>query len=182
MCLSSYGWMSCDFGLCVTLHWLGNVCTALPWGYKLFKKKRKAQHENIPLMQVKKSLSLSLSLPIFSWVTFEVLGKSEMKKSPEWVFLFLNSPWCVRLHLIKRCWKAQSIHTSHIFMHWHIGSAKQRLRGRGLWNDNARSSSSRQKHPLLSTRNVLTNRGRPQCQSTLLLYYFFKPITSKLAM
>lgn len=74
---------------------------------------------------------------------------------------------------MKWCWKAQFILSAHIFIYWHRGSPKQRLKGRGLWNDNAHSSSSRQRHALLLARNVLTNCGRPQCHSPLLLYFFF---------
>lgn len=87
-------------------------------------------------------------------------------------FLTIASGVSVCLHLMKERWKAQSIPSAHIFIHWHRRSAKQRLRGRGLWNDNAHSGSSRQRHALLSARNVLTNRGRPRRQPPLLLYIF----------
>lgn len=84
--------------------------------------------------------------------------------------------------LMKWCWKAQFILSAHIFIYWHRGSPKQRLKGRGLWNDNAHSSSSRQRHALLSARNVLTNCGRPQCHSPLLLYFFFFFLPVKVAV
>lgn len=100
----------------------------------------------------------------------QICNESKMKGGPEWVFCFMTSLWCVCL--MKQRWKAQSIPSAHIFIHWHRGSAKQRLRGRGLWNDNAHSGSSRQRHALLSARNVLTNRARPQRQPPLLLYFF----------
>lgn len=87
-------------------------------------------------------------------------------------FSSLNSPWCVCLRLMKQRWKTQSIPSAHIFIHWQRGATKQRRRGRGLWNDNACSSSSRQRHALLLARNVLTNRGRPQRQPLLLLCFF----------
>lgn len=74
-------------------------------------------------------------------------------------------------------WNAAERHSPsthpRIFIHWHTGCTEQRLRGQGLWNDNARSSSSRQRHPLLLVRNVLTNCERPQCQPPPFVELFF---------
>lgn len=183
--LLSHSWSAIDYvsePMCITvlcgtsLRW-GNVCSALPWGYDFLlcfppsfmmavgkctvADYHPCSGEKVLVFPLCPS-SLRLLLKLFEWRAKDGRRlKKRKRKSPEWVFHFLNSPWCVCLHLMKWCWKAQSIHTSHIFMHWHIGPAKQRLRGRGLWNDNARSSSSRHRHPLLLIRNVLTNRGRP---------------------
>lgn len=111
-------------------------------------------------------------LPSLGLFLKHICNNSKMKKSSEWVFHFLNRTWRVCVHLMKLRWKAQSIPSAHSFIHSHRGSAKQRPRGRGLWNDNTHSSSSRQRHALLLARNVLTNCGRPQRQPPLLLYFF----------
>lgn len=88
------------FVLCFTLHWWGNVNLALPWGWDFSsviiagKYKRTSQFDRWQVF--------SLFLKKTETKHHHLINESEMENELfVFVFCFLTSLWCVRLHLMK---------------------------------------------------------------------------------